>query len=314
MFTVFAAALAMSPVEATLKLVASKPLVGVRAINISAAPTGTKFAITAEDNSVRIYDAATRQLIKTMTGHPQQAMAIAWSQDGTMIATGDESARIFVWSASTGAKLRELRGHQRGIQNLCFNYPRTLLLSTGKDDAMKVWDLSTGKVKATILGKGANFFGGTFKAKGNDIGVGVLNIGGRLYGPDFKVKGFLTGHGGQGVFDIDFNKAGTRALTCGKDGNGAIWDVKAMSRLNYLRGHKDWVVWGNFSPNGKYVATSSTDTTVRVWNIYSYRPELVFENQSSLGSPLAWTGNGKYLITVNLDGFLTVNEIAPAQG
>lgn len=314
MFIVLAAALAVAPVGATLKLVASRPMVGVRAIAVSAAPTGTKFAVTVEDNSVRIYDAATRQLIKTMTGHPQQPMAIAWSQDGTLIATGDESARIFIWDARSGAKLKEFRGHQRGIQSLCFNSSRTLLLSTGKDDAMKVWDVSSSKVKATILGNGANFYGGTFRAKGNDLGVGVLNVGGRLYGPDFKVKGFLTAHGGEGVFDIDFNTAGTRALTCGRDGNGAIWDVKTMNRLNYLRGHSDWVVSGEFSPNGKYVATGSADRTVRVWNVYSYLTELVLDDQSSVGSPVAWSGNGKFLMTVNLDGFLVVSQVAPPQG
>lgn len=313
MITTIAALLVLAPAGADLKITGSKALVGVRALAVSAAPTGSKIAITVEDNSVRIYDAATRQLVKTMTGHPQPAMAIAWSQDGTMIATGDESARIFVWDARSGAKLKEFRGHQRGIQSLSFNFPRTLLMSTGKDDAIKIWDLAANKVKSTILGGGANFFGATYIAKSNDFGVGVLNVGGRMYGGDNKVKGFLTAHDGQGVFDIDFNAAGTRTLTCGRDANGAIWDSKKLTRLNYLRGHKDWVVTGKFSPNGKYVATGSADRTVRVWNTFSYKPEIVLEDQSAIGSPIAWTGNGKYLVTVSIDDFLTVHTLSAPQ-
>ena len=313
MIIAIAAMLVLAPVEASLKVTASKPLVGVRVLAISAAPTGSRIAVTVEDNSVRIYDAATRQLVRTMKGHPQPAMAIAWSQDGTLIATGDESARIFVWDARSGAKLKELRGHQRGIQSLSFNYPRTLLMSTGKDDAIKIWDLSKNKERSTILGQGANFFGATYKGKINDFGVGTLSVGGRIYGGDNKVKGFLTGHDAQGVFDLDFNRAGTRILTCGRDANGAIWDASKLVRLNYLRGHQDWVVHGRFSPKGRYVATSSPDRTVRVWNTFSYASEIKLEDQSSVGSPLAWTGDGKYLVTANLDDFLTVHTLSSPQ-
>ena len=313
MLTLFAAALALAPVTADLKVTASRPMVGVRAIAVAAAPTGSKIAITAEDNSVRIYDAATRVLVRTMTGHSQPAMAITWSADGTLIATGDESARIFIWDARIGARLKVMQGHTRGIQALSFNPARTLLLSTGKDDAVKIWDVASGKVKFTILGKGANLFGATYRGKLNDFGLGTLAGAARLYGGDTKIKGFMIAHGNQGVFDIDFNRAGTRALTCGRDANGGIWDVAKYKRLNYLRGHTDWVVHGKFAPKGKYVATGSSDRTVRVWNVFSYRCEIVLENQSAVGSPVAWTGNGKYLVTVNIGDFLTVNSLSAAQ-
>lgn len=313
MLTAFVAALALAPVEAQLKITASRPLVGVRAIAIAAAPTGSKIAVTVEDNSVRIYDAATRQLVRTMVGHPQQPMAIAWSADGAMIATGDESARIFIWDARSGARLKLLQGHTRGIQALSFNPARTLLASTGKDDAVKIWDVASGKLKSTILGKGANLFSATYRSKLNDFGLGTLAGPARHYAGDNNIKGFMTAHDSQGVFDIDFNAAGSRAVTCGRDGNGAIWDVAKYTRLNYLRGHSDWVVHGKFSPKGKYVATGSADRTVRVWNVYSYKPEIVLENQTSVGSPVVWTGDGKYLVTVNIDDFLTVNQLSSAQ-
>src|SRR5689334_5277698 len=135
--------------------------------------TGHQVAMTLDDNSVRIIDAATHGTLKTFTGHPQQPFAIAWSADGAWIATGDESARMFLWDARTGQQIRAFPGHIKGIQNISFNLPRTMMISTGKDDAIKMWDPLTGKCTKTILGAGANLYSGTFSPVTNSFACGT---------------------------------------------------------------------------------------------------------------------------------------------
>jgi hypothetical protein len=286
---------------------------GFRALAFAPAPTGSRFAATMEDNSVRIIDANTRQTIRTLIGHPQPAYAIAWSADGSMIATGDESARILIWNANTGEKLRETRNHQRGIQALDFNAAGTLLVSTGKDDVIKLWDPKTGKEIRTLRGEGANFYSARFIGRTNEFGTGILGSGFRIYRNDGQQLRALTGHEGQGVFDIWFNNDGTRAVTAGRDGKGALWDVKGGKRLNYLRGHTEWVVQARFSPNNRVVATSSPDRTVRVYNAVNYQPIAVIEDQSAVGAPIAFTADGKYLVTTDFSDFVQIHAITPAQ-
>ena len=291
-----------------------KVVLGARALAFAAAPTGSKFAATMEDRTVRVFDATTGATLKTLEGHPQPAYAIAWSADGAYLATGDESARIFIWDTRTWARVREMRSHIRGIQALSFNYPRSLLLSTGKDDVIKVWDVATGKELKSIPGEGANFYSASFRGKTNDFGTGILGYGARFYtAPSGKVMTFLTGHDNQGVLDIDFNPAGTLAVTGGKDANAAVWDVKTAKRLNYLRGSGDWVVHCQFSPNGVYAATGSSDRTVRVYDAKSYAQVALLEDQSAVGSPLCFTADGNYLVTVNFDDFLQINTLTPSQ-
>jgi hypothetical protein len=40
---------------------------------------------------------------------------------------------------------------------------------------------------------------------------------------------------------------------------------------------------------------------------------MVLENQSAVGSPIAFTNDGKYLLTANIDDFLQINALNPAQ-
>jgi WD40 repeat protein len=301
------------PTAGSVQIKSLKTVEGVRPQTFAAGPRGSLFALSLEDKTVEIMNAATRVVVKTFMGHPQPAMALAWSQDGTMLASGDESARIFLWNAETGAKLGTLTGHQRGIQALSFNYPRTILLSTGKDDVVKLWNPSSGKAILTIPGEGANFYSATFRGKVNSFGVGILGAGAREYDDKGRSVGTYTGHNGQGVFDIAYNAAGTRTVTAGRDGTAIVWDTRTHTKLGSLKGHGDWVVHCAFSPNGKWIATSGDDRTVRIWNPYTFQQVGELDDQSAVGSPLCWTADGKYLLTVNFADFLEINSVTPPQ-
>jgi WD40 repeat protein len=310
---------AHTPNKAPVTVALARELQGLRAVAVAPAPTGSLFAAMLEDTSVRIIDAATRQTVKTFTGHPQPAYAVTWSSDGSYIATGDESARIFIWDVHTGQKIRTIYGdHQRGIQHLSFNYPHTMLMSTGKDDVVNVYSFSTGKRVAQVLGQGANLYGACFHPKQGDTFItATLTPSSRLYriGPEgAKIVNFLTGHANLGMLDINWNGQGTRAITAGKDNTAIIWDVKTYQRQGTLKGHSDWVWQAQFAPSGNIAATSSPDRTVRIWDTHSYQQIGELDNESAVGSPLCFTSDGKFLITVGVDDNLQVNSVTPPQG
>ncbi len=290
-----------------------KTLEGLRPLAFAPAPTGSNFAVTLEDHNVRIIDANTRQTLKTLTGHPQPCYAIAWSKDNKAFATGDESGRIWLWDTAMWQKTKEFRTHIRGIQKLSFNLKHDLMLSTGKDDLIKVYDLKKNVELRTIAGNGANFYSATFHPKTNEFTTGVLGVGARVYEPDGKLDGFLTGHDNQGVWDVDYNPAGTMIATAGRDNNIILWDAKKREKIQTLHGHQEWVQSVRFSPNGKYLASGSSDRTVRIWDVKTFRTVTILNEQCAVGSPLCWTADGKYLLSVNLDDYLQANSVTPPQ-
>lgn len=319
--TALAAGLVMSQAPAPAAVAAApvtrlRVVQGVRPLAIAAAPTGSRVAVTLENNNVIVFDAATRQTVKTLTGHPQSPYAVAWSPDGRYIATGDESARIFLWDTRTWQRVREIRMHQRGIQALSFNGPGTLLMSTGKDDAANIYNVANGRRVGQVLGQGANLYSANFHPRADTFLVGTLATGSRLYRTTpagVKVLNFLTGHDGRGVLDIEWNRAATLAASAGRDNNVILWDPVKLRRLGILRGHQDWVVHVAFSPNGRLLASSSTDRTVNIYNTASRQRVATLLDQSGIGAPVAFTGDGRFLVSVSIDDFLQVNAVTPPQ-
>lgn len=303
-----------APPKPAVTFALAKNLPGLRPLAFAAGPADGSVAMTLEDTSVRVFNAATRLTSKTLTGHPQPAYAIAWSADGAMIATGDESARIWIWDAKTGTRLREMRTHIRGIQNLSFNLPRTLLASTGRDDLIKLYDPGTGKELRTIPGKGANFFGATFSPRVSFFATGTVGEGARMYDQNGLAKAFFQNIDVAEVNDVAFNPAGSYLASGGRMGNTRLWDVKTMKGMGSFKGHGDWVMHCRFSPNGKYLATSSSDRTVRIFDVATFKSVAVLENQSPIGAPLVWTADGKWLLTTGYDDTLNIFSVTPAQG
>lgn len=305
----------LAPVHAAapLDIKPIKTLEGLRPLAFAAAPSGSKFVATMEDHSVRIIDASTRQTVRILSGHPQPCYAVAWSKDGKWIATGDESARIWIWNAVTGEKVKEFRSHIRGIQKLSFNLPHTYLISTGRDDVIKVYDMDHWKEVRSILGQGANFYSATFSPKTNEFCTGFLGAGGRVYEPTGKLDGFLTGHDGLGVLDVDYSPDGRQIATAGKDDNVILWDDKKREKIQTLRGAQEVMQSVKFSPNGRYVAGGSWDRSVRVWDTVALKPAAILNDECAVGSPVCWTADGKYLITVSVDDWLQVNGVTPTQ-
>jgi WD40 repeat protein len=68
------------------------------------------------------------------------------------------------------------------------------------------------------------------------------------------------------------------------------------SRLVHtLAGHSSWVESVAWSPDGKYLASSSTDTSVRVWDV-SNGANIATLNVPNGAEPIAWSPDGKYLV------------------
>jgi WD40 repeat protein len=61
------------------------------------------------DEMVRLWEAASGQLLATLDGHTGPVYGVAVSADGRLLATGSVDGTIRLWNPSSGACLRILR-------------------------------------------------------------------------------------------------------------------------------------------------------------------------------------------------------------
>lgn len=114
----------------------------------------------AGDSTARIWDCNTNTPFKTLSGHTDWVLCVAYSPCGTMIATGSMDNTIRLWNAASGEPLGGLlSGHSKWISSLAWEplhlvkdgqTPR--LASGSKDNAVKVWDTTSRVCAMTLSG------------------------------------------------------------------------------------------------------------------------------------------------------------------
>jgi len=65
----------------------------------------TRFASGSGDNTVKLWDVATGQLLRTLTGNTDQVLSVAFSPRGHSLASGSFDNTIKLWDVGSGKLL-----------------------------------------------------------------------------------------------------------------------------------------------------------------------------------------------------------------
>ena len=118
---------------------------------------------------LQLYDLATRQLQRTLTGHACIVRACDFAPDGASILSGSEDGTLKLWCATTGGLLRTLYGHTKAVTSCAFS-PTGLTIVSGSDDAtLGLWAAATGQLQHTIYADSGRVQSCCFSSDGKSI-------------------------------------------------------------------------------------------------------------------------------------------------
>jgi WD40 repeat protein len=96
---------------------------------VAFAPGGRTLATGGQDGKVRIWEAATGRVLRSLQGHKGEVLAIAFAADGNLLASGSTDQTIRLWDPATGKQLRRLDGCHGDITALAFAGDSNMLAS-----------------------------------------------------------------------------------------------------------------------------------------------------------------------------------------
>ena len=103
----------------------------------------------------------------------------------------------------------------------------------------------------------------------------------------------------------------TTVATGTRDGTIALWSSTLGTSIATCTGHTDTVYAVEWSPTASLVASSSRDSTIRVWDRQGVC-HLVFDVSTSFVGHVGWANSGKHLVTCDVD--LTVRVVDATSG
>ena len=85
---------------------------------VAFSPDGRIIVSGSEDGTLKLWDAASGALTRSLKGHDQAVWSVAFSPDGRIVVSGSQDGTLKLWDAASGALVRTLKGHNR-VRTVC---------------------------------------------------------------------------------------------------------------------------------------------------------------------------------------------------
>jgi tetratricopeptide (TPR) repeat protein len=108
-------------------------------------PEGTCVVTASDDNTARVWDAATGKPLSEPMRHENRVNSAQFSSDGFRVVTASLDKTARVWDAATGKPLSEPMCHEDNVISAQFSPEGTRVVTTSWNNTARVWDAATGK-------------------------------------------------------------------------------------------------------------------------------------------------------------------------
>lgn len=196
---------------------------------------GKLIATGAGDGHIKIWDQATRQLVRQIDADQRSVNVLAFSADDTRLVSGGESDGVKVWDARSGQLLRVFDCEARRVLTLELGADGRKVSAAIRGGVTKIWDLESGAEVAQFHRDEA--WAGRFSPDGKTFAIGIQGAV-KLWDIDKRQFNWSTqldngaGKPSDDVSALDFSSDGARLLAMHEARAGFVLDVRDGHVLN----------------------------------------------------------------------------------
>jgi WD40 repeat protein len=271
---------------------------------------GKVLATVDQDDSVRLWDVATRQEKRrpgqtrgrsvVLTPCKGTTMALAFTRGGDALAVGVDNA-VGLVDLATGKYLRWLEHGPTQGSNTIFAIavaPDGRSLATASSDkTVCLWDAATGKKVRTYTGHHADVLSVAFSPDGKTLASGGWDNTVRVWDVASGRERFpVPGHQ-HGVRSVVYSPDGRRLASASAEGTLCLWDAASAKALRQWT-QASWIKKVQFSPDGRFLASSANfPAPLRLWDVATGKELHRFGDKDDANSDLCFAPDGRTIVT-----------------
>ncbi len=249
---------------------------------IAASPDGRWLATASHDQTIKLWDARTMQLRRTLTGHGNIVWGIAFSPDSQYLASGSalpHAGEVKVWEVASGRQRYHFEGHSRLVTALAFHPCRPWLASGSLDGSVRLWDLAAGRPLGLLHQLDQAVYSLAYRPDGRWLAAACLDQRVALWDGNLSPtrptppEHRLTGHTA-GVWSVRFSADGRYLASGSEQGIVILWDGDTFERRVTLRGGTGQIRGLCFSRDGELLAGACYYAPTIVWDLAQVRTTL----------------------------------------
>jgi WD40 repeat protein len=243
------------------------------------------------DGTIRIWNLATGQLLRSFAGHETAVSALTVAPDGFQALSASHDRTLKLWDLATGQMLRVFSGHEDGVSAVAVARDGRHVLSGGYDGTVRLWDLSNGQLRYTFRpGFASNRFADTW-----DLATGQPRS-------DFVGQKCP-------VSAVALAPDSRHAVSALQDGTLTVYDVATAQFLRSIHGHETTVSAVAVGPDGRHALSGSYDFTLKLWDLANGQLVRSFTGHGDKVSSLAITADGRVALSASYDRTLKLWDL-----
>lgn len=255
-------------------------------------------------NDIRLWDAASGEVLLTITPNQLRIWSCALSPDGSRILSGNDHGCLQLWDAASGELVREFKGHPQQVQICAFSPDGSRLLSDGSDGVVQLWYAVSGEIVLEFnIGWGSTM-AYPFASDGNRLlsahHDGMLRVWDATTGDLLRVFGNQEYQ----IVAHAFTSDDSRLLSAGNDGILRQWDAESGEAVRAPGNRYDGTRIRAFSPDGSRLVSENIDDSLTLWDIDNNQILQKFHGYDDFVMACAFSPSSDRLLSSSYDGTL----------
>ncbi len=146
-------------------------------------------ALPGDPTPLKVWEVATRRLIRRLSGHTGYCLALDFSPDGKWVASGSRDGTAILWSTATWKATHTLQNPDantlysgRGMfESVAFSPDSKTLALASREATVQLWDVATGKFLEPLRGHSSAVLAVAFSPDGRTLASGSVDQTVRLW-------------------------------------------------------------------------------------------------------------------------------------